>query len=80
MRVVLHTILARSDGNGRPGEEIEVSDEVGKQLVDGGYATKAKAAKPEPKPKPEPEIESAAIEQDEKAVKPPPKRRRTTKK
>ena len=38
MIVKLKTRMAGTDGNHAPNSTIEVSDEVGKQLIDGDYA------------------------------------------
>lgn len=44
MRVKLKTILADGTRTASPGDVITVSDQEGKDLVDGGYATEVAAA------------------------------------
>ena len=44
MIVKLKTRMAGTDGNHAPTSTIEVSDEVGKQLIDGDYAVLIEAS------------------------------------
>jgi len=46
MRVKLKTLLAGPKGCHQPGEEIDVSDTQGNELIAGGYATAAAASAP----------------------------------
>lgn len=54
MKVRMNTIIAGPGISGRPGSEIEVSDEQGKELIAGNYAVAVEegelAGEPAPKP------------------------------
>lgn len=49
----LHVSSVKAD-NIKPGEEFEVSDDLGRQMVERGLATAVSAEKPAPRAEPEP--------------------------
>lgn len=66
MKVKMITCAKGPGVNWQPGQEVEVSDVEGKQLVDGRFAISLEPPKPEPvEVKPEPKKkETAAIKKD----------------
>jgi len=74
MKVKMLTTAAGPDGVWMAGQVIDLSDDIAKVFVEEGYAEVIQI----PKPKAVPVIETAAIEQPEKAVvsKKPKKRKK----
>lgn len=63
MQVKLNTIYASPQVTAQPGSTIDVSDEEGKSLVDGGYGIEVKEESSAPAAAPE----TAAVEAPENA-------------
>ena len=62
MLVLMKTTMAGPGLNASPGQKVVVPDEIGKTLIDGGFATEVAG-----------EVESASIEPPERAVMPKPR-------